>query len=343
MAQMPQWSLRPERADSSRLAWAFAISLLLHLTIFGSYEAGKRLGWWQNIRWPTWLQSPKLLTELLKKKEPPPPEPPVEVPLVFVDVSAAQAVTEPPKKTEYYSDKNSVAANPDTTAATETPKIDGKQTEVVKTEDVPRQEAFPLQPALPPSPKEEPKEEPKTEPKPEPAPAPEPATTPGLLAMAKPEPKPIIKEETPVPKERPRTIEEALARQQQSGRLTGEKMKQEGGVKRHAVVSSLDVRATPFGAYDAAIIAAVQNRWYELLDARNYASDQRGKVNLKFRLHSDGTVSEIKLVEHTVDLALSLLCQSAIQDPAPYAKWPSDMRRLIGADFRDVTFTFFYY
>jgi hypothetical protein len=46
--------------------------------------------------------------------------------------------------------------------------------------------------------------------------------------------------------------------------------------------------------------------------------------------------------EQTVSDMLSLLCQRAVEDPAPYARWPSDMRRMIGADYRDVQFTFYY-
>ena len=41
--------------------------------------------------------------------------------------------------------------------------------------------------------------------------------------------------------------------------------------------------------------------------------------------------------------ALNKLVVSAIKDPAPYPSWPGDMRRKIGVDYRDVTFTFLYY
>ena len=36
------------------------------------------------------------------------------------------------------------------------------------------------------------------------------------------------------------------------------------------------------------------------------------------------------------------LCQRAVLDPAPFEKWPSDMRRIIGSDRREVRFTFYY-
>ena len=135
---------------------------------------------------------------------------------------------------------------------------------------------------------------------------------------------------------------EALARRQEHAGLTGEKMKQDGGVRRHDLRSSLDVQATPFGAYDAAIVAAVQDRWYDLLADQRYADDRSGKVTFRFHLNSDGTVSQMMLAENTVDLTLALLCESAIRDPAPFAPWPDEMRRIINAEYREVTFTFYY-
>ena len=79
-----------------------------------------------------------------------------------------------------------------------------------------------------------------------------------------------------------------------------------------------------------------------MLDERRYANDRTGKVVLKFRLHYDGRVTDLGVTEHTVDELLSLLCQKAVLDPAPFARWPSDMRRMNGEDFRDVQFTFYY-
>jgi hypothetical protein len=317
------------------LAWAFAISIALHLLVFGTYEGGKKLGWWEHWHWPKWMQSVKMLSALLKqppKTEPPPSDPP----LMFVEVNPDQAVAEPPKNSKFYSDKNSKAANPDPAVEANIPKIEGKQTDIVKTEDVPRTKAFPLQPAPP---KTEVAKEAREEEKPKPA---QPV---GDLAMAKPVTTPPTpqKEAGEAPKPRPRTIREAMARQQPRSPLAGQKMKQEGGVPNRDLRSSLDVSSSVFGAYDAAIIAAVQNRWYSLLDERNFAYDRSGRVTLSFRLHADGTVSQIEFVSNDVGAALGLLCQSAIKDPSPYGAWPSDMRRKIGAEYREVTFTFLYY
>jgi hypothetical protein len=39
---------------------------------------------------------------------------------------------------------------------------------------------------------------------------------------------------------------------------------------------------------------------------------------------------------------LSALCAKAVLDPEPYARWPSQMRKDVGADFRDLQFTFYF-
>src|SRR5437867_5144405 len=147
-AGMPDISLRLERAESSRLAWAFVISVALHLLIFGSYQAGKQLGWWRQLHWPAWLQAPRVLTEILKKKQTV-QEPQKEAPLMFIDVSPAQATPEPPKKAAFYSDKNARAANPGPSMDSDIPRITGTQTQVPKTEDVPQPKFVPLQPSAP--------------------------------------------------------------------------------------------------------------------------------------------------------------------------------------------------
>jgi hypothetical protein len=65
-------------------------------------------------------------------------------------------------------------------------------------------------------------------------------------------------------------------------------------------------------------------------------------VVVKFQLTSTGEIREIDIEEDTVGVIQSLLCQRAISDPAPYGKWPNDMRRLVGADYRNIRFTFYY-
>ncbi|HEY5913870.1 MAG TPA: hypothetical protein VJA21_25050, partial [Verrucomicrobiae bacterium] len=147
-------SLRWKQAESSRLAWALLLSLVLHLFAYGTYEAGRKFGWWHYLSTRPFMQSARMLTDLLRpalKREPPKPQ---EIPLVFVEVNPIAATPEPPKDAQFYSDKNSKAANPEAEKETNIPKISGKQEQVVKTEDVPKEkpaEKFvPLQPSKPP-------------------------------------------------------------------------------------------------------------------------------------------------------------------------------------------------
>ena len=122
--------------------------------------------------------------------------------------------------------------------------------------------------------------------------------------------------------------------------VAGEKMKQPGG-SSHRGRLSFDVKATPFGAYDAAFIAAVQQRWYDLIDSSNF-TPRVGKVVLEFRLLSDGRITDMKMNGNEVGELLALLCERAVLDPAPFARWPSDMLRMIGVNYRDIKFTFYY-
>ena len=311
-------SLRPSRRDFSRLVVALLISLLLHAGVWGGYKYGEKHGWWQQLHLPSWEKKleKKNATTLVAKHQ-------SEPPLLFVDVSRVDP--EPPKPTKYYSSKNSRAANPTVAVETSQPKVDGRQKDVPKTETTPPPQK--LQPAPAPAPEAKPKEEEQ----------PHNPDSLGDLKLSKPVEKtsdPQKPEETPP---RPRTLKQA---QQQ---LAGEQMKQDGGVKRQMDWSSLDVKSTAFGAYDRAIVQAVTQRWYDLLESHRFAEDRTGKVTVHFKLMPDGTIIEVKILENNVGQMLGYVCEEAVQEVAPFAKWPDDMRRAINANFREISFTFYYY
>jgi hypothetical protein len=297
------------------LVAAFCISLMIHATLFGTWRLGKHLHWWDHQA--TWLLnltkkrvvkvSAKQLQALQQRQR--------EIQLTFIEVDPASATPEPPKDAKFYGVANAKAANPDVTVETEKPKADGNRTEIPRTETVLRPQ--PLQPSIPPP------DTPKSQP-------------PGDLAKAKTEPERSDTVTIPT-KEKPRTL--AAARTQKN--LTGEKVKQDGGVKRHGQLN-FDVKATSFGAYDAAFIAAVQQRWFDILDNTSF-TQRSGKVVLEFRLRYDGQIVELREAETEVGEVLGLICQKAVLDPAPYAPWPRDMRLTFPQGYRDVRFTFIYY
>ncbi|MEI7534788.1 MAG: hypothetical protein WCK57_10510 [Verrucomicrobiae bacterium] len=311
-------SLRFSRLEKERLLLTLLFSLLVHLAVWGGYEAEKKNGWLK-----------KLFPPARHKLVAAPPKPVVQNidPAIFLDVS--QAAADAPKSAKYYSDKNSHAANPDDTKDSNQPKLNGKQTFMPKTEDAPRPtKAKPVTPAPPQKPVEEKPAETK----------PATALNPGALQPGKPTDT-TTPDEKPTAPERPRTIRQALAQSQQ---LAGQQMQQDGGVRRHAAHASLDAISTSFGAYDHDLIEAIQQRWYDLLDKQQYAYDRTGRAIIYFHLNPDGTVTETKIVSNSVGDMLSYICVEAIQQAAPFGKWPSDMRRQFNANFREITFTFYY-
>lgn len=322
-------SLRLDGLAYTRLAWALVISIVFHLLCYGGYEAGKELGIWQAFRLPDWLKKTKMLATAPTAKEDATARQ-QEVPMIYLDVNPQVATAEAPNNAKYYSDKNSRAANPEADKDTNIPKIEGKQTEMAKTEDVKRSPFDKLQPVFPASPQDQ---------EPEPA-RPTVPTPPGDLAMAKPAPR-LRTDTGTAEKPRPRTIKEALMRMHRD-QLVGEKMKQEGGIRGSVKMTSLDAKATPFGAYDAAFIQAVEQRWFDLLDNMSYDGYRRGKVSLQFHLTYDGRITDMKVVDNTVGEMLGLMCQKAVFDPAPFGKWPREMRLMVDKNYREIQFTFFY-
>ena len=319
------------------LAVALALSLLIHFSVYGVWKMGQHFRWWEHQA--TWLLdwkkklAPKLSPRLPVNAAAPAPAP-REIPLTFVEVDPAVATPDAPKDAKYYSAQSSRAANPDP-AMESVPKIEGRQNKVVRLEDVPKPGPQPLQPSLPPPPDKQPEQ-----------PKPKPSEVPGDLAKVKPE---EIKRPSDgqadaglgqapvVPKERPRTL---AAARQQKGMLVGEKMKQDGGTNKRGRLA-VDVTGTSFGSYDAALVAAVQQRWYDLLESQQFAQ-RSGKVILEFRLHSDGRISELRVDGNEVGEILGWICQRAIRDPSPFGQWPNDMLRTIGKNYREVQFTFYY-
>ncbi|MFM2295630.1 MAG: hypothetical protein RLZZ350_2043 [Verrucomicrobiota bacterium] len=319
----------PDRARLDPLGRAFVFSLAFHVLCYGGWRVEQRLHLLEKIRLPAFVAK-------VREKVLPPvvvalrqPEPPSEPPLMFIEVDPIAAIAEPVKTAKYYSSKNSRAANPDTDRASDAPKISGQPTHTVKTEATPRSKPAP--PAAEAAPAQPPQAE---------SPPTAPQHTPGDTDRAKPEAKPRPESLAPAAPTRPRTLAEAHQRSTPPT-ITGDKMKQDGGVIARAQFSALDAVSLPFGAYDAAVFAAIQDRFLTLLENQTLTRSQ-GRVIIDFHLNYDGAISDLVVEESTVNELFSAIAQRSILDPAPYAKWSDEMHRLIGKNFRAIRVTFNY-
>ena len=248
----------------------------------------------------TWPPTPAHVPVVVEQK----------VSMTFITVDPATAQTTAPKNPKYYSTQNTSAAQPEPAKSKAAqPKVEGNKSEVPKIVDVPKPSPKPTSFVANPAPK----------------------TTPLPL-----QPKPLQPAVAP-PSPKPRTLAEAKNQQNPPGIFT-EKSQQEGATPRAGRLA-FDAAGTPFGVYDAKFIAAVQDRWYALLQNRNSTP---GRVIVDFRLHDDGRVTDLRVAESNVDGLFSYFCERAIIVPAPYERWPKPMRETIGASHRDVRFTFHY-
>ena len=98
----------------------------------------------------------------------------------------------------------------------------------------------------------------------------------------------------------------------------------------------------PLAKYDAVFIQKVQDRWYALIESSSGLPLTPGQVRLYFRLHSNGAVTDLRMLDATVDEKLVRYAEQAIAEGAPYREWPKEMRELVGKDFREIKFTFYY-
>ena len=112
--------------------------------------------------------------------------------------------------------------------------------------------------------------------------------------------------------------------------------------RRYLAIVEMPVSTTD-GAireYDRDLLAAIQQRWFTLLDLRP-DTPAKGKVVVEFQLYSNGSVAETRIAQSTVDKALDLLCQKAVLDEAPFSPWPYAVRQALTNECRSITLTFY--
>jgi len=331
------------------------VSILLHEIVFGSWSYREELARFAVFRpfvkmfeapvWSPPTRTPRAVPTITFVEA---PEPKRQEPRQFMETDASQATGEEPKNAEYYSDRSTVAANPEnpTGKTGDTPYLEGEETRMMSTENVvpsPNQAVPAPAPVLPP---------PKPVESPQPAVEKPPEVAPKKLAdegqkvveekkvamlekpaeSPKPAPPPVAMPQPPPVPVAPGGSEREIGARK--SRLTAV------GVGRMGI-SAFNVAGSPFGEYDKLLIRAVQSRWYALI-SQNGLYERSGTVTLHFYLLQDGSVKDMEFKDNTAGEILGLFCQKAVVDSAPFAPLPNGLRLLIGNDPREVSFTFYY-
>lgn len=129
----------------------------------------------------------------------------------------------------------------------------------------------------------------------------------------------------------------------QEAKSTPRASRAEPSPRRRHLAIEMPVSTTDgaIGEYDRGLLAAIQQRWFALLDTRQ-DTPAKGKVVVEFQLYSNGSVAETRIAKSTVDKALDLLCQKAVLDPAPFSPWPYAVRKALTNECRRITLTFYF-
>jgi hypothetical protein len=120
--------------------------------------------------------------------------------------------------------------------------------------------------------------------------------------------------------------------------LGSRNMKQEGGVSRKGP-AALDVRLTGYGDYDARFFAAISIAWRKQIKSRTWSPSQ---IVVDFSLFHDGRIEDLTVQETNAAAILQYFCRESIQQPAPFEQWTEDMRKQLGSGPRRCRITFNY-
>ncbi len=104
----------------------------------------------------------------------------------------------------------------------------------------------------------------------------------------------------------------------------------------------VDAHFSQYGYYLQELIDIVQIQWERILNSSNIVPPGSTHVTIRFRLTSQGRVSEILNVDGNAGDYGTNAALSAIRDPAPYRPWTKEMVAVLG-DHQDITFTFYYW
>ena len=119
----------------------------------------------------------------------------------------------------------------------------------------------------------------------------------------------------------------------------GPLMRSKSSASRRGAIG-IDATFSQFGEYEQQFYAAVQAGWYQEIDFFQ-PIDTSANVVVQFRIHSDGTVDEVKILQSTASEIATLICQTALTKLSPFRPWTKEMVEVFGQE-RVIEVTFSY-
>lgn len=138
------------------------------------------------------------------------------------------------------------------------------------------------------------------------------AATPGDGAGGSPDAK-------PTPRARPKLAPELT---------TGPLMRSQGSASRRGSLA-IDATFSEFGEYEQQFYAAVQSGWYQEIEFFQ-PIDTATRVQVRFTLHADGRVTDVKAVQTTASDIATFICETAISKRSPFRPWTQEMVQVFG-------------
>ncbi len=126
-------------------------------------------------------------------------------------------------------------------------------------------------------------------------------------------------ETQPTPRARPRLAPELI---------TGPLMRSQGSASRRGAVA-IDSTFSEFGEYEQQFYAAIQTGWYQEIEFFQ-PIDTATRVQVRFTIHADGRVENVKAVQTTASEIATFICETAITKRSPFRPWTKEMVQVFG-------------
>ena len=110
----------------------------------------------------------------------------------------------------------------------------------------------------------------------------------------------------------------------------GPLMRSKSSASRRGALS-IDATFSQFGEYEQQFYAAVQAGWYQEINFFQ-PIDTSARVEVEFRIHSNGTIDEVKILNSNASEIATLICQSALTKRSPFRPWTAEMIEVFGQE-----------